>query len=99
MPRSAPIHSVTFWLECRGTIEIDPRARVIDIDLMICLFPAFEAYASIDDDPAAVLFRQAPPAGILSLGLPLSAKGRILSRVEDAHDGSVAAQVLQNDDE
>ena len=26
-----------------------PTARSIDIDLMICLFPAFEGYAAIDD--------------------------------------------------
>ncbi len=53
-------------IEYKGTIEIDPTARSIDIDLMICLFPAFEGYAAIDDGTGTVLFRHAPPAGILS---------------------------------
>ena len=70
-------------IEYRGTIEISPTARSIDIDLMICLFPAFEAYAVINDGPGAILFRHAPPAGILSLGPPRGAKRRIRSRLDD----------------
>jgi hypothetical protein len=69
--------------EYKGTIEIDPAARSIDIDLMICLFPAFEGYAAIDDERGAILFRHAPPAGILSLGPPQGAKRRIRSRLDD----------------
>ena len=70
-------------IEYKGTIEIDPTARSIDIDMMICLFPAFEAYAVINDGPAAILFRHAPPAGILALGPPRGAKRRIRSRLDD----------------
>ena len=70
-------------IEYRGTIEISPTARSIDIDLMICLFPAFEAYAVINDGPGAILFRHAPPAGILSLGPPRGAKRRIRSRLDN----------------
>ena len=69
--------------EYKGTIEISPAARSIDIDLMICLFPAFEGYAAIDDGRGAILFRHAPPAGILSLGPPRGAKRRIRSRLDD----------------
>jgi hypothetical protein len=68
-------------IEYRGTIEIAPAARSIEIDLMICLFPAFEAYAVINDGPGAILFRHAPPAGVLSLGLPRGANRRIRSRL------------------
>jgi hypothetical protein len=70
-------------IEYKGTIEVDPTARSIDIDLMICLFPAFEGYAAIDDGPGTVLFRHSPPAGILSLGPPQGARRRIRSRLDD----------------
>jgi hypothetical protein len=70
-------------IEYRGTIEIAPEAGTVEIDIMICLFPAFEAYAVINDGPSAILFRHAPPAGILSLGPPRGAKRRIRSRLDD----------------
>jgi hypothetical protein len=70
-------------IEYHGVIEINPVARAIEIDLMICLFPAFEGYAAINDGQAAVLFRHAPPAGILSLGFPSGAHRRIRSRLVD----------------
>jgi hypothetical protein len=70
-------------IEYKGKIEIDPTARSIDIDLMICLFPAFEGYAAIGDGTGTVLFRHAPPAGILALGPPRGAKRRIRSRLDD----------------
>ena len=70
-------------IEYKGTIEISSPARSLDIDIMICLFPAFEGYAAIDDGPGTVLFRHAPPAGILSLGPPRGAKRRIRSRLDD----------------
>jgi hypothetical protein len=66
-------------IEYKGTIEISPAARSLDIDIMICLFPAFEGYAAINDGPGAILFRHAPPAGILSLGPPRGANRRIRS--------------------
>ena len=69
-------------IEYRGTIEIAPEAGRVEIDIMICLFPAFEAYAVINDGPSAILFRYAPPAGILSLGPPRGAKRRIRSRLD-----------------
>ena len=70
-------------IESRGTIEIAPAAGSFEIDIMICLFPAFEGYAVINDGPIAILFRHAPPAGILSLGPPRGAKRRIRSRLDD----------------
>ena len=69
--------------EYKGTIEIDPAARSIDLDMMICLFPAFEGYAVINNGPGTILFRHAPPAGILSLGPPRGAKRRIRARLDD----------------
>ncbi len=74
-------------IEYKGTIEVNPTAGTIDIDLMICLFPAFEAYAKINDDYHAILFRHAPPAGILTLGPPRGAKRRIRSRLQERGAG------------
>ena len=74
-------------IEYKGTIEINPTAGTIDIDLMICLFPAFEGYAAIEDHPGVILFRHAPPAGILTLGPPRGANRRIRSRLDDNDTG------------
>jgi hypothetical protein len=70
-------------LEYKGTIEIAPAAGSLDLDIMIGLFPAFEGYAAIDDGPPTVLFRHAPPAGVLALGPPRGAKRRIRARLDD----------------
>jgi hypothetical protein len=79
----APLAHGIGEIEYKGTVEIDPAGRTIDIDLMICLFPAFEAYATADGHPGAILFRHAPPAGILTLGPPRGANRRIRSRLDD----------------
>jgi hypothetical protein len=70
-------------IEYRGGIEINPAARAIEIDLMICLFPAFEGYAAINDGHPAILFRHAPPSGVLSLESRSGAHRRIRSRLID----------------
>ena len=51
----APVAHGIGEIEYKGTIEINPATRTIDIDLMICLFPAFEAYAAIEDHPGVYL--------------------------------------------
>jgi hypothetical protein len=70
-------------IEYKGNIEIHPTTRSISVDIMICLFPAFEAYAAINDGPGAILFHHAPPAGILTLGPPRGANRRIRSQLDD----------------
>lgn len=63
-----------------GTIEIDAAGRSIAIDIMIGLFPAFEAYTAIGDGLGSILFRQSPPPGILALRIPPGANRRIRSQ-------------------
>lgn len=81
-PRAQEVLEFT-EIEYRGGVVIDVERRSIMIDLMICLFPAFEAYAAINDGAGEILFRHAPPPGILGLSLPEGAKRRIRSRLED----------------
>jgi hypothetical protein len=70
-------------IDYKGTIEIGREARSIAIDLMIGLFPAFEAYAAINGGLGAILFHHAPPAGILAVRVPPGANRLIRSRLED----------------
>ncbi len=93
-PLAAAAHGIG-EIEYKGSIEIDPTARTIDIDVMICLFPAFEGYAKINDGFPAILFRHAPPAGILPLGPPRGANRRIRSRLEDRGDSGLQAPAAE----
>ena len=53
----------------RGDIVVDRATRMVRVDLMVQLFPAFEGYASINQGPAAILFHHAPPPGVTELRL------------------------------
>lgn len=70
-------------IDYKGTIVIDPAVRSIAAGLRIGLFPAFEAYAAINGAVGAILFRYAPPAGILALRVPTGAHRPIRARLED----------------
>lgn len=81
----------------RGEVVVDRVTRTVRVDLMVQLFPAFEAYASINDGPAAILFRQAPPPGVTELRLPPGPQRRIRSTLQDrdgdgVFDGPVARE-------
>jgi len=70
-------------LEYRGTVTYRPSVQELSIDLMVGLFPAFEGYGSINDGPATILFRQAPPAGIAASPWANAARRRIRTVVND----------------
>jgi hypothetical protein len=79
----------------RGDIVVDRATRSVRVDLMVQLFPAFEGYASINEGPAAILFRQAPPPGVTELRLPPGPQRRIRSSLQDGNgdgvfDGAIA---------
>jgi hypothetical protein len=71
-------------LEYRGTVLYRRDSRALSIDLMVGLFPAFEGYGAINDGPAIVLFRQAPPAGIAASPSARGAHRRIRTVVDDS---------------
>jgi hypothetical protein len=72
-----------------GDIVVDRAARAVRVDLMVQLFPAFEGYASINDGPPGVLFRQAPVPGAGQLRLPPGAHRRTRSSLQDADGDGV----------
>ena len=67
----------------RGEIMVDRAARIVAVDLMIQLFPAFEGYAAINDGPAGILFRHAPPPGVSELQVSTEPQRRIRCRLQD----------------
>jgi hypothetical protein len=67
----------------KGMIAVDPNARSITLNLTIGLFPAFEAYAAINEGMGATLFRYAPPAGVTATHVPAGATRPIRTRLED----------------
>src|SRR5205807_8447836 len=69
-------------LEFRGTVVYRPNLGELSIDLMVGLFPAFEGYGAINDGPATILFRQAPPAGIAASPAARGAHRRIRTIVD-----------------
>jgi hypothetical protein len=92
----APTAHAIGEIEYYGAIKIDPVARAIEIDFMVCLFPAFEGYAAINDRHPVILFRHSPAAGILSLRIPRGAHRRIRSRLVDRDgDGVFEATALE----
>jgi hypothetical protein len=70
-------------LEYRGTVTYRPSVPELSIDLMVGLFPASEGYGAINDGPATILFRQAPPAGIAASSSAAAARRRIRTVVDD----------------
>ena len=58
-----PCHGGSPDIDYKGTITIDLAARSIEFDGKIDAFPAFEAYATINDGAGVTMFQQLPKAG------------------------------------
>jgi len=87
-PCPAPLPALE-ELAYRGTVILRPNIRELSIDFMVGLFPAFEGYAAIDGRRATILFRQAPPAGIVTSHAARGAQRRIRTLVVDREDDCV----------
>lgn len=57
-------------IDIRGNITVSLPRRSVSFQGMIDQFPAFEAYATINDGAGQTLFRVAPPAGNTVMNLP-----------------------------
>lgn len=76
-------------IDYTGRITVDVSARSIEIDGMIDQFPAFEAYATINDGAGVTLFRVSPPAGNTVMNLPGAANRPVRFRLEDRNGDGV----------
>lgn len=79
----APTSRLFGDIDYEGTIVFDKDTRTIQIDILIDRFPAFEAYATINDGPGTVLFREAPPIGNTVMNLPGRADRPIRRSLKD----------------
>ena len=77
----APTSSLFGKIDYNGTLTIDHAARSVKFDGKIDQFPAFEAYATINDGAGITLFREPPPAGNTVMNLPLNANRPIVKTI------------------
>jgi len=70
-------------IDITGLITIDVASRSIEFDGLIDAFPAFEAYATINDGKGVALFREAPPQGNTVMNLPGDANRPIRRFIKD----------------
>jgi hypothetical protein len=79
----APSSRLVGDIDYNGNIIVDAAARSIQIDIAIDQFPAFEAYATINDGTGIPLFQEGPPPGNTVMKLPGKADRPVKCRLED----------------
>lgn len=79
----APSSTLGGDIDCEGKIYMDRSARRIECDIKIDAFPAFEAYATINDGAGVMMFQIAPPFGNTVMNLPGPATRAVQVRLED----------------
>lgn len=67
-----------------GEITIDRGRRRLEFEGKLDAFPAFEAYATINEGPPTTVFREMPPPGNTVLNLSMGANRPIKRILEDA---------------
>jgi hypothetical protein len=66
----SPSSSVGGEIDMSATIKIDPSAKTLSCTARVDSFPAFEAYATINDGEGVQIFRRSPPPGNTVMDLP-----------------------------
>lgn len=77
----APTSALFGDIDYNGTLTINHAARSVRFDGMIDQFPAFEAYATINDGAGVTIFREPPPAGHTVMNLPGNADRPIVNTI------------------
>lgn len=72
-----------------GRITMDAAARTVEFDGCIDQFPAFEAYATINDQAGVALFRLPPPRGKTVMNLAGTEDRPIKSKLVDRNGDGV----------
>ena len=82
----APTSRVLGDIDYRGRITVSPAAPAgpsIEIDIIIDSFPAFEAYATINDGAGVMMLNESPPLGNTVMNLPGTANRPFKRLLED----------------
>lgn len=66
----SPSSAVGGEIDMSATFNIDPAAKTLTCTARVDSFPAFEAYATINDGEGVQIFRRSPPAGNTVMDLP-----------------------------
>jgi hypothetical protein len=85
----APTSRLFGDIDYTGRITIDVGARSLELVGLIDQFPAFEAYATLNDGAGFTLFRMPPPPGNTVMNLPAAADRPVKFRVEDRNGDAV----------
>ncbi len=89
----APTSRVFGDIDAKGVITIDLASRSIDFNGLIDQFPAFEAYATINDGSGIAMFQIPPPPGNTVMNLPGPPNRPVHCRLED-RDGDGVFETL-----
>jgi hypothetical protein len=76
-------------IDYRGTVRFDRQTRTLEFDGKIDDFPAFEAYATINDGAGFTLFTLAPPQGNTVMNLPGPPRRSVRFRAQDKNGDAV----------
>jgi len=77
----APTSRLFGDIDFNGTLTVDHAARSVTFKGKIDQFPAFEAYATINDGAGIAIFKESPPAGNTVMNLPGNANRPIVKSV------------------
>lgn len=85
----APSSNLAGDIDFEGKVIIDRAARRIVCDLKIDAFPAFEAYATINDGVGVMMFQIMPPRGNTVMNLPGYATRSVQIQLEDKNGDGI----------
>jgi Protein of unknown function (DUF3238) len=90
----APSSSLFGDIDYRGRITIDLATRCLEFDGVVDQFPAFEAYATINDGAGFALFKLSPPTGNTVMNLPGGPDRPVRFRVFDKNGDGIFETVM-----
>jgi hypothetical protein len=76
-------------IDFAGTLTFDESRRVLELDCKVDDFPAFEAYAALNDGAGVPLFRLPPPPAHTVMNLPGPPRRPIRCRLQDTNGDAV----------
>ena len=89
----APTSRLFGDIDFEGSVVVDIASRSIAFDLLIDQFPAFEAYATLNDGAGVTMLRESPPFGNTVMNLPGGANRPYSRKLED-QDGDAIFETL-----